>query len=142
MSKLGYKCETDILHTLWFSTTASEWKGWADAHRRLITVRERERCAIWRSCLMNVGISEEMSVDAPVTQYVIALSFFLQFSISLFVSLSDCLSQHCISFFLMSFWLFCLTYTHKADTVVFLFCFLCCFSSILFKPSAHRCKFL
>lgn len=35
---------------------------------------------------MNVGISEEMSVDAPVTQYVIALSFFSSFlSLSLFL---------------------------------------------------------
>lgn len=73
--------------------------------------RKRERCAIWRSCLMNVRISEEMSVNAPVTpEYVIALSFF-PLVFSLFVSICQIVSTVYLLF--LNAILALLSYTHK-----------------------------
>lgn len=63
---------------------------------------------------MNVRISEEMSVNAPVTQYVIALSFFSSFlSLSLFLSVRLSLSTLYLLF--LNAFLALLSYT-QADT--------------------------
>lgn len=121
MSKLDSKRET---FTGWFSSTASAWRTWADAHRRLITVREREMCdmeILLDECENLRGNVSECSSDSVCYR---SFFFSLVFYLSLCFCLSDCLSLHCISFFLMPFWLFCLTHTSW---------FIISFSSILFQ---------
>lgn len=63
--------------------------------------------------MMNVEISEEMSVDAPVTRYVISLSFHSVFlSLSLFRSVKLSSPTH-FSFSFKPFCFFCLTHTEQ-----------------------------
>lgn len=118
MDVFSYRCKelsrAPCIIMYCFSTEASIWRVRADAHRRLITVRESEK----EMCDMEILLDECGNLGGNVSgcssDSVCYLSFFsLCFSISLFVSICQIVFSHPISPFSSCHFAFSVLHTHN-----------------------------